>query len=271
MLEQMQRDGAPSWRQRLGAWVESRNFVRFILGVIVLNAVVLSLETDRHIMEHWGLWLHLLDKACLAVFVGEMTLKIAAFRSLFWRNGWNVFDFLVIAVALVPGGGPWAAVRSLRVLRILRLLTVSPMLRNVVLAFFHAVPGLLGALAVMAVFFFTAALLATSFFGATFPQWFGSLGRSLYSLFQIMTLESWSSGIVRPVMADFPYAWIFFVVFILVATFTILNVFTGIIVSSIMRELSQRHTSGLHKEHLDEAFEKLQGDIQDLRREIGDR
>jgi voltage-gated sodium channel len=114
-----------------------------------------------------------------------------------------------------------------------------PGLRKVVAAFLHAIPGLSGVMAVMAIFFYTAGVLATKLFGASFPDWFGSLGRSLYSLFQIMTLESWSMGIVRPVMEVFPWAWAFFVPFIIIATFTILNLFIGIIVST-MQELAMK-------------------------------
>jgi voltage-gated sodium channel len=162
---------------------------------------------------------------------------MVAYGRSFWRSGWRIFDFVVVSIALVPGAGPWAVLRALRVLRVLRLLTVVPSLRRVVAAFLHAIPGLLGVMAVMAIFFYTAAVLATKLFAGTFPQWFGSIGASLYSLFQIMTLESWSMGIVRPVMEVHPWAWAFFVPFIIITTFTILNLFIGIIVST-MQELA---------------------------------
>lgn len=154
-----------------------------------------------------------------------------------WTNGWNIFDAIVVGIALVPGAGPLAVLRSLRVLRVLRLLTVVPSLRKVVAAFLHAIPGLGSVVTVMAVFFYTAAVLATRLFGEKYDEWFGSVGRSLYSLFQIMTLESWSMRIVRPVMETYPMAWAFLVPFIMIATFTILNLFIGIIVST-MQELS---------------------------------
>ncbi len=184
-----------------------------------------------------GSVLVVLDTLCLAVFLLELGLKVAAYRWHFWRSGWNWFDFLVVAVALVPGAGPWAVLRSLRILRVLRLLTVLPQLKKVLAAFMHSIPGLSGVILVMMVFFYTMGVLATNLFAASFPQWFGSLGASLFSLFQIMTLESWSMGIVRPVMELYPWAWAFFVPFIVIATFTILNLFIGIIVST-MQELS---------------------------------
>lgn len=144
---------------------------------------------------------------------------------------------MVVAIALAPNIGPWSILRSLRILRVFRLMTTVPQLRKVVAAFLHAIPGLSGVILVMAIFFYVTGVLATTMFGPAFPVWFGTLGKSLYSLFQIMTLESWSMGIVRPVMETYPWAWAFFVPFIVIATFTILNLFIGIIVST-MQELS---------------------------------
>ena len=267
MIDRLAERGVPAWRLRLARWIESPRVVAFIIGVILVNAVILGLETDRNLMARSGTLLVALDKACLAIFLLEITAKLLAFRGMFWRSGWNVFDFTVVAVALVPGAGPWAVIRSLRVLRVLRLLTMIPSLRKVVAAFLHAIPGLGGVLAVMAIFFYTASVLATNLFGADFPQWFGTIGRSLFSLFQIMTLESWSMGIVRPVMEQFPYAWAFFVPFIILATFTILNLFIGIIVST-MQELNTLPEPGVPKKELAEALARIESDIQGLRRQI---
>jgi voltage-gated sodium channel len=228
---------AAAWRQGLARWLDSRGVQGVVVGVILLNAVIMGLETSHSLMTAQGGLLHLLDRLCLWFFVVELALRLTAYRLHFWKSGWNWFDFLVVAVAVLPGAGPWAVLRSLRVLRVLRLLTAVPQMRKVVAAVLHSIPGLTGVVAVMAVFFYTAGVLATVLFGTTHPQWFGTLGGSLYSLFQIMTLESWSMGIVRPVMQAHPWAWAFFVPFIMVATFTILNLFIGIIVST-MQELA---------------------------------
>ncbi|MCC5808721.1 MAG: ion transporter [Opitutales bacterium] len=233
----LSRRRAPAWRVRLAEWIECKPVQRVIIAVILFNAVILGMETSDRIMAAYGTLLTVLDKACLAVFIVELAVKLTAYRWYFWRNGWNVFDFLVVAVALIPGAGVWAVLRSLRVLRVLRLLTAVPQLRRVVAAFLHSIPGLSGVMLVMLIFFYTAAVLATKLFGDIHPEWFGTLGASLYSLFQIMTLESWSMGIVRPVMEVQPHAWLFFVPFIVIATFTILNLFIGIIVST-MQELA---------------------------------
>jgi voltage-gated sodium channel len=236
----------------------------WIVAIILINAGILGLETSPSAMARFGGLLVALDKLCLAVFLAELVLKFAAYRGRFWRSGWNVFDFLVVAVALVPGAGPWAVLRSLRVLRVLRLLTVIPSLRKVVAAFLHSIPGLAGVVAVMSIFFYTMGVLATRLFGEQYPEWFGSLPASLYSLFQIMTLESWSMGIVRPVMETHPWAWAFFVPFIVVATFTILNLFIGIIVST-MQELSMLPDTNAVQSEATHLLERLEADIKTLR------
>jgi voltage-gated sodium channel len=261
------RPGVAAWRLTLARRVESSSVQIAIIALILLNAAVLGLETSTGLKARYGTGLMLLDKVCLAAFVVELGAKITAYRSLFFRNGWNWFDAIVVGIALVPNAGVWSVLRSLRVLRVLRLLTVVPQLRRVVAAFLHAIPGLLGVVAVMAIFYYTAGVLATSLFGVTFPQWFGSLGKSLYTLFQIMTLESWSMGIVRPVMESFPWAWAFFVPFIVIATFTILNLFIGIIVST-MQEMSTLPDATAPREDLKAALRRIEADLKLVRQHV---
>ena len=231
------KDKVEPWRLKLANFVESKSVQRLILIAILVNAVALGLNIDPTLIESWDPFLIKLDHLCLGIFVVELLLKIIAYRFSFFRSGWNIFDFVVVVVALIPNSGALSVLRTLRVLRVLRVLTVVPSLKRVVAAFIHAIPGLGSVVAVMAIFFYAAAVMAVGFFGETHPEWFGSIGKSLYSLFQIMTLESWSMGIVRPVMEAHPHAWAFFVPFIILATFTILNLFIGIIVST-MQELS---------------------------------
>jgi voltage-gated sodium channel len=263
----MQQRGVAPGRVALARWVESAAVQRLIVAAILLNALILGLETSPSVMARAGTVLVLLDRLCLALFSVELALKIWAYRGLFWRSGWNIFDFLVVGVALVPGAGPWAVLRSLRVLRVLRLLTVVPAMRKVVAAFLHAIPGLTGVIAVMAIFFYTAAVLATNLFGATHPDWFGTIGASLFSLFQIMTLESWSMGIVRPVMEVHAWAWAFFVPFIIIATFTILNLFIGIIVST-MQELAGAPDPDIPPTELSQILARMERDLARLRQQV---
>ncbi len=222
-----------SLRAHVGVWIESRRVQNAIVALILINAVTLGLETSVLAMSKFGGLLLALDHAILGVFVVEISLKLFAFRGRFFRDPWSVFDFVIVTIALIPASGPLAVLRVLRIMRVLRLLSMMPRLRFVVESLLHALPGIGSIAMLMVVLFYVFSVMATSLFGAGFPPWFGSVGRSMYTLFQIMTLESWSMGIVRPVMETYPYAWTFFVPFILLATFTILNLFIAIIVNTM--------------------------------------
>ena len=235
-------DTAPaSFRGRLMALVEATYFQHFVTGVILVNAVTLGLETSARAMEAAGPLLIALDRIALTIFVIELALKIFAYRMRFFRDGWNIFDFLIVAIALVPSAGPLSVLRALRILRVLRLLSVVPSLRKVVASLIGALPGMGSIIAVLFLVFYVGAVLSTKLFGASFPDWFGTIGGSMYSLFQIMTLESWYMGIVRPVMEIYPYAWIFFVPFIVLTSFMVLNLFIAIIVNSMQALHEEEH------------------------------
>jgi voltage-gated sodium channel len=220
-------------RQRLRAFIEHRWVQNGIIALILINAALLGLETWPAAMAAAGGLILALDRAILAVFVVEIGLRIYVHRAAFWRDPWSLFDFAVVAIALLPATGQLAVLRALRVLRVLRLLTMVPSMRRVVGALLAAIPGLGSIALVLLIIYYVFAVIATNLFAVTHPEWFGNIGRSLYTLFQIMTLESWSMGISRPVMEHFPYAWVFFIPFILVATFTMLNLFIAIIVNAM--------------------------------------
>ena len=213
--------------------VESRSFNITITAVIVINAITLGLETSSRAMAVAGPLLLALDRAALLVFTVEIGLKLFVYRSRFTRDGWNVFDFIIVAIAWLPAAGPLSVLRALRIMRVLRLMSVVPQMRSVIGALFNALPGMGSIVAVLALIFYVAAVMATKLFGGAFPDWFGTIGASMYSLFQIMTLESWSMGIVRPVMDVFPAAWAFFVPFIVITSFAVLNLFIALIVNSM--------------------------------------
>ena len=217
----------------LTRFLEDVRFGRFITAVIVLNAITLGLETSDSAMDRAGGVIVMIDRICLVVFVLEIFLKLVAYRVKFFTNGWNIFDFLIVGIALVPSGQGLSVLRALRILRVLRVISVAPRLRRVVEGFITALPGMGSVFLLMAIIFYIGAVIATKLFSASFPEWFGTLGRSGYSLFQIMTLESWSMGIVRPVMGVYPYAWVFFVPFIMVTTFAVVNLLVGLIVNSM--------------------------------------
>ena len=224
------------WRQRLHTRLETPLVQRCLIALILANAVILGLETSSMMMARWGVWLGAVDAAILAVFVIEIALRLIAHRLSFFRDPWNVFDFAVIAIALIPASGPLAVLRALRVLRVLRLITLVPSMKRVVGGLLSALPGLGSVTAIIGIIFYVAAVIATGLFGADFPQWFGTLGASAFTLFQIMTLEGWAMDIVRPVMEVFPLAWVYFLIFILSSTFTLLNLFIAVIVNAIQQE-----------------------------------
>jgi len=244
----------------------------FIVGVIIFNAVVLGLETYPAIMERAGPLLIALDTACLGIFVVEICAKLYVDRLRFFRSGWNVFDFLVVAIALVPAAGGLSVLRALRLLRVLRVVSVLPRLRRVVEGFVTALPGMGSVFLLMGLVFYIGSVMATKLFGtgcahldvaactperhADILEWFGSLGRSAYSLFQIMTLESWSMGIVRPVMEIYPFAWAFFVPFILLTTFAVVNLLVGLIVNS-MQDAHSEEANATTDAYRDEVLGRL--------------
>ncbi len=258
------------FRQRVRRWLENSRLQNFIIALILLNAILLGLETWPVAMASAGALIVGLDRAILGIFVIELLARFWVYRAAFWRDPWSVFDFAVVAIALVPATGQLAVLRALRVLRVLRLLSMVPSMRRVVGALLAAIPGLGSIALVLLIIYYVFAVIATNLFAASHPEWFGGIGRSLYTLFQIMTLESWSMGIARPVMAHFPYAWAFFVLFILIATFTMLNLFIAIIVNA-MQSYSEAEQQGAKdavrgaREHIEA---EMHAEMRSLRHEI---
>lgn len=239
-------------RRKAAVFIESQPVVRFIIGLILINAITLGLETDKDISAQFGAQLFVFDKVMLSIFTVEIGLKLFAYRWHFFKSGWNVFDFLIVAIAWVPASGPLSVLRAFRILRILRLLSVVPQMRRVISALGHSIPGMSSVIGVLVLIFYVCAVLATKLFGQhpdpNMQEWFGTIGASGYTLFQIMTLESWSMGIVRPTLEIFPWAGLFFIPFIIITSFAVLNLFIGIIVDAM--QMAQLETRSKDKEEL---------------------
>ncbi|MGI9498720.1 MAG: ion transporter [Geminicoccaceae bacterium] len=235
-----------------------------IIGLIIVNAVVIGLETSPSAVATAGPLLKAIDLFALSVFIIEIVAKLLVYRFAFFRDPWNVFDFLIIGAALLPSGSGFSVLRALRILRALRLVSTIPKMRTVVQALLSAVPAMGSVIGLLSLIFYIAAVMTTKLFGASFDEWFGTVGRSLYSLFQIMTLESWSMGIVRPVMEVHPGAWLFFVPFILITSFAVLNLFIAIVVNA-MHEAADEEEGNAR----DDALTGLKEEIAALRMEIG--
>ena len=240
--------GLTGLRAKASAFIESQVVLNVITALILINAVTLGLETNPQVVEQHGGLLHTIDYIILIVFTLELLIKFYAYRLNFFRSGWNIFDLLIVVVAWVPASGPFAVLRALRILRVLRLLSVVPSLRRVISAIGHSIPGMLSVIGVLSIVFYVSAVLTTKLFGQhpspEMQAWFGSIGSSAYTLFQIMTLESWSMGIVRPVMKYYPWAWTFFVPFIIITSFAVLNLFIGIIVDAMQMVQQDQRDEG---------------------------
>ncbi len=269
----MRHTDAPTdapFRSRVANFLSHARVQQAVLALIIINAVLMGLETSAGAMAQAGTLILALDRTILAIFVIEIAVRICVHRSAFFKDPWSLFDFTVVAIALIPASGPLAVLRALRVLRVLRVLTIVPSMRRVVGALLSALPGLGSIAMVLLLVFYVFGVIATHLFGQAFPDWFGHLGRSLYTLFQVMTLESWSMGIARPVMQVSPFAWVFFIIFILFATFTMLNLFIAIIVNAMQTFTESEHqatealveTVGQSMEH------ELHAEVRSLRHEI---
>ena len=232
--------------QKLLNLIESNLFTFGITALILVNAITLGLETDQSITARYGGLLHWIDRIILVLFSIELLLKFYVYRFRFFRSGWNLFDLAIVAIAWAPTSGALTVLRALRILRVLRLISVVPQLRRVVSAIGHSIPGMVSVVGVLGLIFYVASVLATKLFGThpdpNMQEWFGSIGASAYTLFQIMTLESWSMGVVRPTMELFPWAWSFFIPFIIITSFAVLNFFIGIIVDSMQIVQKQEET-----------------------------
>lgn len=200
------------YRKKVAAFVEHRNFTRFITALIVINAVTLGLETYDSLIKGYAVLFHGFNFFVLKIFILELALKLYAYRGSFFRVGWNVFDFIIVGVSVLPLGDGFAILRSLRTLRILRLISVVPQMRSVIGALFHAIPGMASIIGVLFVLLYVAAVMATQIFGQNpdplLQDYFGSVNDSMYTMFQLMTLEDWPD-IANPTMVHFPWAWAF--------------------------------------------------------------
>lgn len=219
--------------------LETKAFQYTIVALIIVNAVTIGLETSDPITQIFGKWLTEIDKYILVIFCLEIALKLVAYRGKFFLNAWNIFDTIIIGIALVPATGPLHILRTLRILRTIRLVKNIPKLRMIIESLITSIPSIGWIMVLLFMIFYIFAVIATDLYGDAFPEYFGTMGESFFTLFQIMTLESWSSGIARPMMEKMPYSYIFFVPFILLATYTTLNVFIAVVVNT-MNEVNRK-------------------------------
>jgi len=256
---------APKAKGGLVGAVESDWFVSFITVLIIINAVILGILTYRQLPDAISVPLDRLDTAITYVFATEILVKLVAYRLNFFRSGWNWFDFIVVGISLVPGGEGLSVLRALRVLRVLRLLHVVPMMKRITEALLKALPGMGAILAVLGLITYVAAVMATNMYGQTeteeVRELFGDLPRSAFTLFQVMTMDGWRFEVVQKVINDgHPYAWIFFLTFIFLASFAVLNLFIALIVEALQMEQEAMQ---------DEQMERLEEEAEEAHDERG--
>jgi voltage-gated sodium channel len=248
-------------REKVYNLVESKVFKNFILSLIILNGLTMGIETYPAIHASIKNELHILDRLIILIFVIEIVLRIYAHRASFFKDGWSLFDFFIVLISIFPSNTVFEIFRVLRVFRLLRVIAIVPQMRKIVTALMGVVPGMASIAGLMGVLFYIAAIMASQLFGERFPEWFGSLGSSLYTLFQIMTLESWSMGIARPVMEVYPHAWLFFIPFIFIVTFIMINLIVAVIVDA-MNQINEVNECNIE--------DTLESEIGELRSEIAE-
>ncbi len=239
-------------REQVREFVELKRFQQFIIVVILINAITLGLETSPAIVAKFHGSLHVIDRIALIIFVVELLLRLYAHGWRFFTDSWSIFDLVIVAIAVIPATGPFSVLRALRVLRVLRLISMVPAMRRVVSGLLAAVPGMASIGLLLGLIIYVAGVMATKLFGHIAPEYFGDLGTTLFTLFQTMTGEGWPD-VARAVMAEAPMAWIFFVIYILVSTFAVLNLFIAVIVSGMERGVTDDLVEAEEKHAADQA------------------
>jgi voltage-gated sodium channel len=259
------------WKLRIEDFMAQTWVQNGLVVLIVLNAATLGLETSQGLMAEWGGLLHWMDHLILWVFIAEIVALIAARGLGYFKDPWCVFDFIVVGIALIPASGSLSVLRALRVLRVLRLINKVESMRKVVGGLLGSLPGLGSVFGLIMIIFYVASVIATDLFRHDFPALFGDMGSSAYTLFQVMTLEGWSQDIARPIIEVFPYAWVFFILFILIATFIVFNLFIAVIVDSITADKEKDVREEVHLSDIEHGIRAMREEIAELKRMLEKR
>lgn len=252
--------------------VEDPRTERVIMTLILANAVILGMETYPRVMNAAGTLLNVLDHILLAIFVVELTARILVHRWAFFRDPWSIFDFIVIAIALVPATETFSVLRALRVLRVLRLITAIPTLKSVVAGLLASLPGMASIVFLIGLLYYVFAIIGIKLYGEENPELFGTLGKSLFTLFTVMTLEGWTNDVAKPVMQTHPWAWIYFVIYIVITTFMVLNLFIGVVVNAMQAEAVREEAAEreVEREIIHEEATPILREVSSLRSEIAE-
>ncbi len=230
-------------QQKIQQLVTWKGFERFIIGLILTNGVLVGLETSEAFSKTYETWMALGNQIIIGVFVAEATLKIAAVApkwKQYFGDGWNVFDFTIVVLSLMPTTGELALVaRMARLLRVLRLISTLPELRLIVNTLLRSLPGMGNIMLLMSVVFYIYAVAGQQFFHTIDPEHWGNLGISLLTLFRVVTLEDWTD-LMYTTMSTYPYSWVYFVSFVIVGTFVIINLFIAVVIDNLDQAKKER-------------------------------
>ncbi len=222
--------------------VDGKVFQGIILFVILFNCVLMGIETIKGLSEGTMGILATINNICLWIFVAEIVIKLLAYGLDYFKDPWNWFDMVIVGISMASGLPFMAAFRAMRVLRVLKslkalrgtkLIGSVKHLQVIIGAIVKSVPSILWTGILLILIYYVFSLIGVNLFGDAFPDWFGTIGKAMYTLFQVMTLESWSMGISRPVMEVYSFAWAYFVPFVLLSSFVVMNVVVGIVVNAI--------------------------------------
>ncbi len=257
-------------QNRVKNFIEHSYFQNFIIAVIIFNAVIMGISVSYREVHFIT---ELLDNICIAIFVVEIILRIFVYRFDFIKNAWNIFDFIIVAICLLPSNNVFSSLRLFRTIRVLRLVSIIPKMRLVSLSLVKAIPAMVSIGVLLSIIFYIYSIITTELYGQDFPQWFGGIGKSAYSLFQIMTFESWSMGIVRPVMEVYPNAWVVFISFILIAGYIILNLAIAVIIDSVndIKDSDAEEQRTDNREQILQKINELHKEIIGLKEELNNK
>ncbi len=206
---------------------------KIITVVIIVNAIVLGILTDKTLSADEISCLEAIDRLCLVIFVIELIAKLAVYKKSFFKESWNIFDFVVVVSSIIFISSSISVIRAFRIFRILKAIAEFPELQILVSAMLKTIPSMTWSLVLMFIIFYIFAVFGSTMYGDAFPDLFGNVGASMFTLFQVMTFESWATAVARPIMEDHGFAWIFFLAFILLTSITVLNVMVGIVVDAV--------------------------------------
>jgi voltage-gated sodium channel len=245
--------------------VAKPSFEYLIIALILLNALILGLETVPELKQQFGTLLSLASTLILALFILEVIIKLIAVAPQFGKyfgNGWNLFDFSIVVLSLIPLSSEYAMIaRLFRLLRVLRLISTIPQLRLIVSTLIRSIPGMAHVMILLLLLFYVYAITGYHLFHQAIPEHWGTLGKSLLTLFTISTLEGWAD-LLKACMEVTPFAWIYFISFIILSTFIIINLFIAIVLDNM--EKAKHETL----EEIQEDQDELLGEIEQLENQL---